>query len=206
MRNDHPYNYFAFYHQNEGLLFQFFLHECIETFHLLKNSPDPELLEKLLGDTPHQWQCLQGHIVKMLHYYDLYRVNFPDRPQMKTIGQALERAYLAGQVCANLILLQTSEYKKPYQQIKREIKKAGILLIDLLQDYQENPHVLYFALCKHKKIDELYGKPIITHLMNTLFPGGLPEMKTFLCEKFEQKGFHHLLQNIQAQVEILSNE
>jgi len=200
-----PYNRFAFFHQNEALLYQFFLHECITTCFLLKKTPSFDLFEQLVGKYSSHWYRVQGHLPKMLHYYELQKANFEEKPLMKTLGQTLERAYLTGQMCAKLIKKDSKEHKKPFQQLKREIKKVGKLLFDLLPQYQDNPQVLYFVLCRHEQLDALYGESVVAKLFNSLFSGGLPEVEAFLCEKFARKGFNHLLPNIQKQLEMLNN-
>jgi len=206
MKQEKPEKRFAFFHQNEALLYQFFLHECISTCFLIKNTLSADLLKQLMGCSASKLQSLQGHLPKMLHYYELQKANFDEQPLMESVGQTLERAYLAGQLCVELIQKDSKEHKKPYLQLRREIKKVGKLLFELLPIYyKDNPHVLYFVLCRHEQLDALYGEAIVANLFNSLFEGGLPEVETFLSEKFARKGFNHLLPNIQKQLETMRN-
>jgi hypothetical protein len=203
MKPNRPENPFAFFHQNEALLYQFFLHECLAACMLVKSAPTPGLLKQVIGESAHQFYSLQGHLPKMLHYYELHMSNFAPYPKMKSVGRTLESACLAAQSCAELIEKDSKDHKKPFLRLRRDLKKVGKLLFDLVPQYKNNPHVLYFILCRHEQLDSLYGKASLVRLFNSLFEGGLEEVETILSESFARKVFHHLLPNIQKQLETI---
>ncbi len=204
-RNETPYNRFAFYHQNEPLLYQFFLHEYLEASSLLKEKPSALLLDKLVGYSVHPWNPPSGTLRKLLHFSNLHCTHFDDKPAFQTIRSSLERAFAAGELCAKLIAQESKEYKKPFQDMKKEIKKMGALLFKLFSNYREHPQVVYFLVSRHEKIEEIFGSSIASKLFKSLFPAGIPEAEAFLLEKFEDNGFLHLLPSIQKQLETLSH-
>ncbi|MCC5831920.1 MAG: hypothetical protein JJU12_02630 [Chlamydiales bacterium] len=206
MKQNRPENPFAFFHQNEALLYQFFLHESLLACMLVKETPTPDLLKQIMGESAHQFYNSQGHLPKMLHYYDLHMENFEPYPAMKSVGRTLDRALSAARSCADLIDKECKDHKKHFLQLRRELKKVGKLLYDLLPHYKNNPHVLYFVLCRHEQLDSLYGKASLVSLFDSLFEGGLVEVETFLSDSFSRKGFHHLLPNIQKQLETIQND
>jgi len=201
-----PYNRFDFYHQNEALLFQFILHECLLTHQLLKKKPDEKMLLRLLGDSHvRAWNGQKGHLQKLLHYHDLLISHFSDskNPLIINTGKALDRAFIAAQECQKL-LGETSALK-PFQQLKREMKKVTQLLFDKIGDYRKNENILFFILRQHKQFDDLYGEPIVAKTFSSLFPGGLREAGVFIEENYSRRGFNHLLPIIHKKIKSLKN-
>lgn len=197
MKQNRPENPFAFFHQNEALLYQFFLHESLTACMLVKKTLTPDSLKQVMGEASDKFYAPLGHLPKMLHYYDLHMANFEPYPNMKSVGRTLDRASLAAKNCTVAIEKNSIEPKKTFSQLRRELKKIGKLLFELVPNYKNSPHVLYFILCRHEQLDALYGKASLARALNTLYEGGLNEVEAFLVESFSRKGFHHLLPHIQ---------
>lgn len=172
-KNEHGYCRFAFFHQSEPLLYQFFLNECLES---LKSE---KTLEKLTDGFIHPWNRVCGHLPHMLYFYELQKNTFGETPQMKSIGEILRKIY---QSSLKLTVL------------KEEIKKVLKLLLELLPLYRDNPQVLYYILSHNEQFD-------VKNLFKPLFVGGLSEAEAFLSKEFEKKGFHHLLPHIHKHME-----
>ncbi len=182
MKREESYNCFAFFHQNEALLYQFFLDECLTSSQQLMHKLSPQTLEKLLGPSPCMY-CYQakGNLPRMFHLCSLYKEHFGTTSILEKIEESL--------ICA-----QKHACDQNHQHLKREIKKIGDLLLEKFYLYNENPHVLYFVLRNYNQLKKHYSK--------------LPNLETyrdFLSEKMAQKGFHHLLPGIEKLMAEISN-
>lgn len=198
------HQYFAF-HQNEGLLFQFLLNECLSTLRTLQEKPNGGLLKKLIGD-PSQtqpWSFQLGHLPKLRSYYSLFLKYFTDS-QVILIESALSRA---DAIVKDPSFAEASPqaFRKSIQQLKCEIKQITSLLFEKLPDYQENECVLYFLLRSHEQLENVYGEPIIAKIFSTLFLGGIRQAGLFLEEQYARGGFTHLLPLINEKIDSLES-
>ena len=98
---------FAFHHQNETLLFQFLLHECICAHHILRDNPSREMLRYMIGNVDREeniWQPQYGHVPRLRYYCTLFTTHFgdPASPLTEQLDQTVERAYHAALQCRSL--------------------------------------------------------------------------------------------------------
>lgn len=190
---------FAFFHQSEGLLHQFFLNECLLIFQTLQEKSHDKLGFRLMGEAEKGslWSSTPGHLPKLHLYYSLLITHFAD-PQtliLKKIGSILTRA------CTKVRL--SSDKPSMLQGLKQDIRAITILFFEKLSDYEGNESILFFLLRSHEQFDALHGKPIIAKLFAKLFRGGIEEAGTFLEEHYEQNGFNHLLPLISEKIDSL---
>ncbi|MFC2049109.1 hypothetical protein ACFLR2_00335 [Chlamydiota bacterium] len=193
---------FAFHHQNEALLFQFLLHECISAQRLLRQEPCPERLRHVIGYREGEqlaWQALFGHLPRMRHYCALFETHFaaPSSPLSEQLSQALERAHSAAQECLNVHEKEEKSLAFFYPPLISELSCFLKLLFEKLSDYRDNPSVLYFLLRHQEECDAAYCEPVVKKMFSSFFPQGSEQAQAFLTEQFSHKGFDHLIPSIE---------
>ena len=203
-----PNNRFAFYHQNEALLFQFLLHECLRAHQILRKKPNPQLFLQVVGNLEHisdAWHAPYGHLPRLLHYCSLLNAHFNDSSSLcKNLGQILDRAYLTAKKCyAVLTKEEERAHAKFYTNLRKEVRAFMTLLFVKLYDFRENASVLYFLLRHQEQFDALYREPIIKQTFEVFFPDGMKQAQLFLVEKFTKKGFDHLIPHIEQKLKTL---
>jgi hypothetical protein len=186
---------FAFFHQNEGVLHQFFLNECLLILQALQEKADDGLVARLIGDIEKRafWESAFGHLPKLQLFYALLNTHFAD-PQslaIKQIGSILTRA------CKKATLYPD------WQELKRDIKKITTLFFEKLPSTPDKEPVLFFLLRSHEQFEALYGKPIIATLFVKLFSGGIEEAGVVIEEYYKRNGFNHLLPLIDEKIHSL---
>jgi hypothetical protein len=197
-------NRFAFYHQNEALLFQFLLHECLRAHQILRKKPNFELFLQVAGNfdsVPTGWQAPSGHLPRLLHYCTLLSAHFESSSLCKDLGQTLERAYLKAKQC--YINFKSEEHLKHYADLRKDMLIFMKFLFIKLYDFKENASVLYFLLRHQEQFDALYREPIIQKKFSVFFPEGIKQAQLFLTEKFSKKGFNHLIPYIEQKLKKL---
>lgn len=201
-------NRLAFYHQNEALLFQFLLHECLRAHQILRKKQSLELFLQIVGhvgETSDTWQAPYGHLPRLLHYCSLLATHFNETSSSlcKNLGEILDRAYLTAKRCYALLEKGKNENTQLYADLRKEIRSFVTLLFVKLYDFRDNASVLYFLLRHQEQFDALYREPIIKKTFYAFFPDGLREAQIFLVEKFSKKGFNHLIPHIEQKLKTL---
>jgi len=199
---------FAFYHQNEALLFQFLFHECLRAHQLLKKKANSTLLLQMIGSlecTADTWHAPSGHLPRLLHYCSLLATHFDDPPSLlcKLLQQTLEQAVQIAKRCHDLLAKDEQEHSKLYTKLRKEIRTLMKLLFEKVYDFRDNASVLYFLLRHQEQFDTLYREPIIKKTLYAIFPSGMQEAQNFLIEKFSKKGFNHLIPSIEQKLKNL---
>jgi hypothetical protein len=205
-----PVHRFAFYHQNEALLFQFLVHECLQAHHLLRKKPCPVLLSLIVGNLqidPEKWQAPTGHLPRLMHYCILLISHFnqPTSRYCLDLQGCLNRAYLAAKKYEESSD-QEKGCEKLYKLLKKEISCFAKTLLEKLPDFRENASVLYFLLRYQEQVDAIYRQPFIKKTFHLFFPEGLDAAILFMTEKFAKKGFHLLIPSIEEKLKFLSND
>jgi hypothetical protein len=200
-------NRFAFYHQNEALLFQFLLHECLCAHQILRKRPSFELFSQFVGRFECKsttWQAPNGHLPRLLHYSFLLATHFENTSSAlcKNLGAILERSFLTAKKCHESFNNE-KEHSKLYAILRREIRAFMKLLLEKLNDFRDNASVLYFLLRHQEQFDAMYKEPIIRNIFLTFFPEGLGAAQLFLVEKFSKKGCNHLIPYIEDKLQKL---
>lgn len=193
---------FAFHHQNEALLFQFLLHECISAHGILRNKPCPALMRHVIGHSDNEeniWQAPFGHVIRLRQYCTLFTTHFgdPSSTLSQQLGQTIERAYSAALLCRSYHDKDENQLALLYQPLKRELSSFLKLLFEKLSDYRDSPSVLYFLLRHHEQCDAAYRQPIVKKMFCSFFPQGIEQAQAYLTERFSQKGFDHLIPSIE---------
>jgi len=200
-----PPHHFAFYHQNEALLFQFLLHECLQAHQILRKKPDVNLFQQVTGNldqVSENWHAPLGHLPKLLHYCTLLSSHFEHAASLcKDLGQTLERAYSKAKQCYSTF--DTHEHLQHYADLRKEMLLFMKFLFVKLYDFRENASVLYFLLHHQEQFDSLYREPIIKKTFLAFFPDGIKQVQFFLSEKFSKKGFNHLIPYIEQKLKKL---
>lgn len=204
-----PNNRFAFYHQNEALLFQFLLHECLRAHLILKKKPDAALFLQLTGNLNRPsdtWQAPYGHLPRLFHYCSLLSVHFnnPATSLCKNLGLSLERAYELAKRCHDLRDKDEEEHAKHYTKLRKEIRVFMKLLFEKAHDFRDNASVLFFLLRHQEQLDSVYKEPIVRKTFHVFFPDGMDEAYHFLVEKLSKKGFNHLIPLIEQKLKNIS--
>jgi hypothetical protein len=201
---------FAFYHQNEALLYQFLLHEGLKAHQLLRKKPKLELLQKVIGSlelVSDKWHAPAGHLPRLIHYCSLLSVHFndPSSELCKDLEAILCRACLTAKECYTAFKLEKKEQSQLYANLRRDIQAFMKILFSKIHAFRENASVLYFLLRHQEQFDALYREPIIMKTFNFFFPEGTKQAQLFLCEKFSKKGFHHLIPFIEQKLQKIEN-
>ncbi len=198
-------NRFAFYHQNEALLFQFLLHECLQV-HLLLKKKSAEKFLLLMGnyeETSRTANAPSGHLPRLQHFCTLLSTYFTDNSSKlcKNLQQTLDKAFTAAKKCYLTPDEQTQI--KHYTALKKEIRFFMTLLFIKLYDFRDNPAVLLFLIKHQEQFDAFYKEPIIKKTLLTIFPEGIKEAGRFLSENFTKRGFIHLIPFIEQKLKAL---
>lgn len=206
-----PERRFTFYHQNEALLFQFLLHECLRAHQILKKKPDKKLLSKVIGKLENRsenWHAPHGHLPRLHHYCTLLVTHFddPSSKMGKNLKTILERAFSNAQKISPLIEKEEKSLVELYTHLRKEMRACLKLLLNKVDQFHENASVLYFLLRHQEQIDAFYRGPIIQKKFRAFFPDGMLQAQKFLSEKFSKKGFHHLIPFIEQKMKQLDNE
>ena len=193
---------FAFHHQNETLLFQFLLHECICAQHILRDNPSREMLRYMIGNVDREeniWQPQYGHVPRLRYYCTLFTTHFgdPSSPLTEQLDQTVERAYHAALKCRSLREKDEASLTVLYQSLSAELSCLLKLLFEKLPDYRDCPAILHFLLRHQEKCDAAYQESIVKKMFSSFFPQGSEQAQTFLIDWFSKKGFEHLLPSIE---------
>ena len=199
---------FAFYHQNEALLFQFLLHECLCAHGILRKRPDPGLLPQVVGNLQGpstNWHAPSGHLPRLFHYTGLFTSHFNTPPTRlcTDLGLILERAHQAAMHHSDLKCKDDQADANLYTLLRREIRAFLTLLFERLPQYRDNPSVLYFLLRNQEQFDTVCRQPIIKKTFVTFFPDGMKQAHHFLTENFVRKGFNHLIPSLELKLKKL---
>ncbi len=204
------YDRFAFAHQNEPLLFQFILNECLMTLSKLQTFSSEESLFLIIGlkenhEISRRWDPHTGHLRWLYYYFTLFETHFNEKntPLLKQFGASLKRALRLAQQYQ--ITSSTFDPRaKSLLHLKVEVKKMIYLLLKKLFEYRANENVIFFLVRNHELIEKLCGKAKTSFLLVSLFPKGIKEISTFLVERYTKRGFHHLIPLIQQKTALLS--
>lgn len=194
------YNQFAFFHQNEALLYQYMVHEALHTSQALQAAtPDQALFESLMGLPAQNWQGRSGHLQKLNQCILLLNSQFPhaDHSFAGELAKLSEKAIQIANKCSLLLIKKSPDLNKPYAQLQNVVKKISLFLLQNLSLFQDHEQVLFFILKSNKRIEALFGKSFLNELFSSLFPGGFDEGITYVSEQYAQKGFHHLLPQLE---------
>lgn len=192
---------FAFYYQNEGLLFQFLLHECLCLHRTLSENPSAEVWLNFTGVVKgyavRHLEC--GRLSMLHHYCHLFIAHFTDSttPLHNHLIQSLEKTYNV----AIDIFYEKEELKQHdlYVGLKNEIAVFMELLFKKLDDYKEDPSVLYFLLRHQEQFEMICNQPIIKKAFALFFPEGAQQAQVFLTTHFSKKGFEYVIPAVEAQ-------
>lgn len=192
---------FVFYHQNDGLLYQFLLHECLCAHNLLRKKPSTPLLHQIVGSlelSQEKWRAPKGHLPRLIYYSTLFFSHFNQTLMSDTRHLKERLGLLYQEALFNMELMNDNkpELKKLYSILKKEIGAFFKILLKEVPQYKENPAVLYFLLRNQKQIDAIYRQSFTKEIFFMLFPGGLEQAHSFLAERFANKGFNRLLSQI----------
>ncbi len=202
-RQGSPKN-FAFYHQNEALLLQFLIHECLRTQEILMKRAAPHLLLQVIGNleiSRVQWQAPLGHLPRLIHYCTLLCDHFKksESDHCMKLQAALERAYGEAKKYEELGH-DKKRFAKLYATLRKEITLFFRLLLARLFEFRDDATILYFLLCHQEQIDTCCKQPFTKKIFDQFFPKGLSQAHLFLAEKFTKKGFNHLIPLIEKKL------
>lgn len=214
----HPSHYNS-YHFNDGLLFQFILHELVysseiilQLIGLMEGEETPETLT-LLNDTlgrlvgaSHEsmrllsWMPDHSPLTKLKNYCALFASQNKDSEKTaQVLHHYSDQAWLGFiQALGSL----REEAKFPLQSIQRAIipmKKLKSTVGKMLLNFGNDENVLFFIVRHQQQIDALFGKRFVRKLMLQLFPEGLESARLFMVQKYKQRGFASLIAEIEHQ-------
>jgi hypothetical protein len=188
----------AFYHQNEGLLFQFLLHESLRLFKILGKKHSSFLLSRILK-VPEKslkgWQITGGCLHRLVHYYYLFLAHFdnPPSPLCRHLAITLEKAALKVKHYYDGDNQGEKAELHLFLALRRHIRSFIALLFEKIPHYRDNPAVLFFLLRNQEHFDTICRQSIIKATFFNMFPEGIEQAYAFIAEKYAKKGFNHLL-------------
>ncbi len=170
-----------------------------------------EQLAKLSGTSyDHLWQLpwhLNGGIlVKLKNYSYLYVRN--SQKDDKAFTDIHDQTYKAWVNCK-----QTLDLVKDYlfyhwrtqealdiinicahlQKICDNIDQLSKLMERALLKFRGDENVLFFLLRHRAQMEVVYGPQFIQKLLLKMHPKGIGDLEVFLCKRYSQRGFEHLL-------------
>jgi hypothetical protein len=202
---------FAFYHQNEALLFQFLVHECLRAHSLLRKKPCPILLVQIVGNLEvgcEKWQAPIGHLPRLMHYCALLYSHFNQSliPYSKQLKIILDRAYSAAKKYESSADRGEEACGRLYKILREAITTFIKILLERLPEYRDDASVLYFLLRHQEQVDALFRQPFVKKTFSLFFPEGVGQAYLFFAEKFTKRGFNHLIPAIEQQLKQLEKD
>ncbi len=177
----------SFYNRSESLLFQFLIHEVLQAAHLLETSLSLKTKQKLVGSKEKRWFSREGHLPLILHFCEL---------------QSEENKELKKTICR----AQDAAQDEKWPVVKEALLEFGRHALETLPRYKESPHVLYFLLTQHDRIDRAFGKTTTLHALRRVFGQNLESMANALIECMSLRGFQNLSSQIIHETKRISNE
>lgn len=194
------------YAQNEGILFQFILHEFLKSHALIegiRSSANPEKDFAMLVGHDHKddsrsyacfWTEQIGSLKNLKTYISLLSVHFPavnnaNDPDYKNLFQCvvtMSHALFDFHNCP-----YHEEKIKKGERLNRALKKMSRSLHNRLHRYCEDENVLLFLIKSHREFSQIFGSAAMAKLMK--LKGGINELQAFLLERYSKRGFDHLL-------------
>jgi hypothetical protein len=195
---------FAFHHQNEIVLFQFLLHECIQAHAILRNNSSPDILSDLIGNIDRDetiWLPQYGHIPRLRHYSTLLTTHFGNSasPFFDQLDHSIEKVYIAA-LHARTHDKNEVRLQMLYQCLNQELPVLLKLLFEKIVDYRDSPSILHFLLRHQEACDAACEEPMVKKIFSIFFPQGAYEAHAYLIDWFSKKGFEHLLPSIEEKL------
>ena len=94
------------------------------------------------------------------------------------------------------LLLAIKKLLSSYQKLVGAMKK-------LFLKFQKDENVLFFLLRYQKELEEIFGEGFACKTLKTLFSDGLNEAEKYIKNKFQKRGFDHLLPIINEKIKEL---
>jgi hypothetical protein len=204
---------FNSYHHSESLLFQFVLHEFLRTLgevfkieSVITDETTPEqihgaltdYLMKLAGTEQDYlriftWIYDAGVLTKLKNTVDLLsqKVDFDDT-EMRALHLVVHKAWLECLHCIDLYRNQELKALKPqiFKTIKL-IRKIPLAIKKVLHRFEEDENIILFLVKNKKEFDRIVGEAFLEGLVNS-------DSVEFLKERYQKRGFNHLIPEIEA--------
>lgn len=87
-----------------------------------------------------------------------------------------------------------------FRRMSIRVKKLTCSVAHMLPQFWGDENVLLFLLTRKHDLDRLYGKEFVLNLFEKMFPNGLSEVEKFMVQKYEKRGFTHLIREIQEKI------
>ncbi len=207
------------YHFNDGLLFQFILHELIysseiilDVINLMEETETSEVLAtmndtlgRLVGASHESmrllsWMPDHSPLTKLKNYCALFANQSKDSEKPAHLLHSCSDQAWLGFVQALRFLRE--EAKLPFLHIQKAIipmKKLKSTVGKMLPHFRDDENVLFFTVRHHEQIDTLFGQHFVHKLMLELFPDGLDSACDFMVARYTQRGFESLIPEIEQQ-------
>jgi hypothetical protein len=168
------------HHYQESLAIQLTLNEILLSFHAIENLCPPQVLIGEDAETKSRFLSFsKGHLRELQCYLE-------GKPELLDFAKNIE---------SNIHELEKSPVASPahYAKIQKLLKKTCTYFLKQVPYFKRDETLLFFLLRKQNEFDSLVGKEVLRKLLASLFEGNLTQLQTWLCKKYAEKGFPHLI-------------
>lgn len=90
------------------------------------------------------------------------------------------------------------------KKIGRSIQRLSRLAAKVIPQFRNNENVVFFLLRHVTQLDSLYGDGFATKLLRKMFTKRSQGVSNFLTKRYAERGFDHLIPNIQSKLAALN--
>lgn len=218
------------YYQKESLLFQFIFWELIlaqqemqkiDSLQAMAQKHDVQWNEslqnhimRLAGSTQGYMRLFSwnddGILTKLRNYCTLFTQNDETPSKEKAVMyNAANQAWLNSLQILDCIRDFEEEQDERkilllLTRLNRNIVRLSNCALRVVEQFSRDENVLFFILRHKEQLDGVYDNGFVLKLMKRLFGRKLEQAKDFLTQKYDQRGFHHLIPVIHEKFALLS--
>ncbi|MCH9634159.1 MAG: hypothetical protein S4CHLAM7_09020 [Chlamydiae bacterium] len=158
------------------------------------------------------WTHQKGSLNKLRHYCYLLSHKFSDKGDVLNMNIAVSKAFHSALQIREVIfsLQRQSEdpqrvpnYVSLYHLLDKLIdnmRRASRLILRILIQFKDDENVLFFLLQHRTDLDQLYKTQFVARILKKMFSDGSKGAEEFLKLRYQERGFHHLIDSITNQI------
>ena len=150
------------------------------------------------------WNSRGGVLAKLKVYISIFlKHNFGEEKEMITMQHYIEKIYHSCQKATEILY----EDPVPITSLTTAIDKATTaihrlskLITRLILHFREDENILFCVLRNQERFDRIYGRGYVAKQLIRIYPKGLQEAKSALCDKYKLRGFDNMLSIITSKI------
>lgn len=158
-----------------------------EVFCQLPWNPEIGILHKLKAYSSQFAQNIsdESHPIHAIHHYF--------HKACLSCKQAIDLLYPPFDIDINNESLFKQNLKQVTEKINRGMRRCARLLAQIIFSFRSNENIIFFLLHHYSHITAFYAPQILCKLISKMHPNGFKGVQEFLLDRYEERGFDHLL-------------